>query len=94
MYSKDEVVALAKGRWPENESMAEKLIKAIDYLRTLSRVGWAMDKRDVVLEKERRVLNTPYVGPVPITTVYTLPDEQIVPPCENVTAIPRRRAKK
>lgn len=73
--------------YPDSSHNQSAWVRSVTYLRAHSNVGWAIDKI-VDKGKETSVLRG-YVAPTklhipPMVTHKTLPDDQIIPPPNNV----------
>lgn len=77
--------------YPHNENMRAAWLTAAIWLREQSKVGYALDKRAEKKEQVGVLRHRSEVPVVPIVTVTSLPDHQVVPP--NVSEGPWRKAK-
>lgn len=85
---RDKLSERAAQLYPDSLHNQAAWVRSVAYLRNMSTSGWALDKW-VEISRQPRVLTGLYAlveNTLPeITTVVTLPDEQIVP--TNVRAI-------
>lgn len=82
--------ARAAELFPEREQQQEKWIASVLWMREKSKTGFALDQYTTKIV-ERSVLKDYRAPIVPITTVVSLPDEQVIPGTDQVVDIKRKR---